>query len=103
MARLAGIGYSGVETYLAVVTEDAAKIFKALGLEVVAAHAPLPLGENKTRSLESTLSLGCSYLVVPSLPRENFTSLDGIKKCCDQLNEADELVRANGLTLAYHD
>ena len=100
--QVADIGYVGVETFGGVPTAEAAPLFRELGLEVVAAHSDLPLGDKKNAVLDNMAALNCKRLVCPWMPPEEFQSQDSIRRVCDKLNEADEVARANGLTLFYH-
>ncbi len=103
--KVAEIGYVGVETagFPGTTPQNAAKLFAALGLNVPGAHLPLPLGDKKTETLETMAVLGCHYLICSWLdPKIYFTSLDGIRRASDLLNEAGTVAAQNGLTLLYH-
>lgn len=102
MRQVADMGYVGVETFGAVPTAEAALLFRELGLEVVAAHSDLPLGEKKNAVLDTMAALKCKRVVCPWMPPEEFQSRDSIRRVCDKLNDADAVCRANGLTLLYH-
>ena len=102
--RVAEMGYVGVETagFPGTTPKDAAKLFADLGLQVAAAHSPLPVGERKNEVLDTMAALDCTYLVCPALMRDKFDSVDGVKEVCAALNEANEVCKANGLKLGYH-
>ena len=102
--KVAEIGYAGVETagFPGTTPEAAARLFQELGLTVCSAHSPLPLGDKQAEVLETMAALGCTRLVCPWKPQELFASLDGIRQVCDELNEANVVARAHGLTLSYH-
>jgi sugar phosphate isomerase/epimerase len=102
--KVAEIGYAGVETagFLGTTPQDAARLFGELGLTVCSAHSPLPLGDKQAEVLDTMAALGCSRLVCPWKPQELFASIDGIRQVCDELNEANIVARAHGLTLSYH-
>src|SRR5579859_3777708 len=87
--RLAQIGYVGVETanVYGKSPAEAAQLFRELNLQVPAMHAPLPLGENQSKVLDITKTLGVRYLVCAYMPRESFQSVSGIQQVCVQLNE----------------
>ena len=101
---VAKIGYVGVET--AGVYGDsvasAAKLFRDLGLKVCAMHSSLPLGDDKNRVLDTAATLGTDTIVLAWMPPDTYTTIDGIKSVAARLNEADEVVRAEGLHIAYH-
>lgn len=100
--EVADMGYVGVESFGSVPTAEAAPLFRELGLEVVAAHSDLPLGDKKNAVLENMAALNCKRIVCPWLPPEEFQTADSIQQVCEKLNEADEVARENGLTLFYH-
>lgn len=100
--QVAAIGYLGVETFGGVPTAEAAPLFRDLGLEVVAAHSDLPLGDKKNAVLDNLAALNCKRIVCPWLPPEEFQTVESIQRVCDRLNEADAVARENGLTLFYH-
>lgn len=102
--KIASMGYAGVETagFAGTTVQDAAKLFKELGLSVTSAHSPLPLGDKQNEVLDTMAALECKYLICASLPRETFTSVDQIKANCDKLGEANAVARQHGLTLFYH-
>jgi sugar phosphate isomerase/epimerase len=103
--RVAGFGYTAVETARQFIDGSAVKtaqLFESLGLRVVSAHSSLPLGEDRSKVLDDAAALGAKMLVLPWLEPHHFASLDGIKRVADMLNEGDEVSRANGLRLAYH-
>jgi sugar phosphate isomerase/epimerase len=104
--KVADFGYLGVEAagviYEHTPVQDAAKLFKDLGLTVLGAHEKLPLGDDKNAVLDRMALLDCKRLICPWRPPEQFKTLDSIKAVCDDLNAADEVARANSLSLLYH-
>src|SRR5258707_3874518 len=90
LRQVADIGYAGVESagFDGTTVPAAAQLFKDLGLTVCAVHGPLPLGDTQKRSLDLMDALDCRRLVIASQPRQEFQSLDGIKRVCDTLNAA---------------
>jgi sugar phosphate isomerase/epimerase len=102
--KIASYGYQGVEPFRNSLTtpQAAADLFKSLGLQVPSAHSPLPVGDDQASVLETMRLYGCKYLVCPSMPREQFKSVEGVKAVCKQLNDANQVARDAGLTLGYH-
>ena len=102
--RVAAMGYAGVETasFPGLTAQQAAQLFKDLGLTICAAHAPLPLGERQAEALETMEALGCRRLVCPSQPGELFQTAQGIARACATLNAASAVAQAHGLRLGYH-
>jgi sugar phosphate isomerase/epimerase len=99
--RLAAMGYAGVEpaNFFGKSLQDAVKLFKSLGLAVPAAHIKLP---TDSQAIDTALTLGCKYIVIPWISPDEFKSVDKIKALCAQLNEASAAAQKNGLKLAYH-
>lgn len=102
--EVAAIGYAGVETagFPGTTPAEAAKLFQELRLSVTSAHLPLPLGERKSEVLDTAAALECSRIICPSIPADQFTSVDAIMRACNSLNQAQAVALANGLTLGYH-
>ncbi|MBZ0278700.1 MAG: sugar phosphate isomerase/epimerase [Anaerolineae bacterium] len=101
--QVAEMGYLGVETagFPGISVADAGRLFQSVGLEVVAVHGGMPLGDNRP-VLDTMATLGCSRLVVAYIPPEEFRTLDDVKRVCQRLNEANAVARERGLTLLYH-
>lgn len=103
MRRIAAMGYVGVEAFPDGVTAASAKrLFDELGLTVCAAHAPLPLGDQKQETLDRVAALGCTRLVCAWLPPDEYKSVDSIRRLCERVNEAAAVAGEHGLTLALH-
>ncbi|MCC7208973.1 MAG: sugar phosphate isomerase/epimerase [Anaerolineae bacterium] len=103
--QLADMGYAGVEPFGLpdAIPPQAPALFKSLGLQVVASHSGLPLGDQRSAVLDAAAALGLKYLICPWMdPNVHFASLDAIKRLCDTLNEASAAAKAAGLTMGYH-
>ncbi len=102
--RVAEMGYLGVEPagFPGTTPQQAAQLFKDLGLQVTSIHNSQLLGDQKQEALDTAAAVGAQTIVIPSMPRERFHSADDIKKVCDELNAANVLARQNHFTLAYH-
>ena len=104
LARLASIGYLGVETYGVVEQFGAARVKAAIesaGLVLTSAHAPFPAGSGADRILDENAELGAPTLVW-SMERSEFDSPDAIKRGAERVNEAAERAAPHGMTIAYH-
>lgn len=101
--QVAAMGYAGVETagFPGTTPQAAAQLFKSLGLQVPSAHLGLQLWQS-SEALDIAGALGVKYAVCPSTPREQYTSLDNVRRICDQLNAINAKARAAGLTFVYH-
>jgi sugar phosphate isomerase/epimerase len=106
LAALANMGYQGVETAGLGSTAPAEwkKLLKDNGLGVAGAHVGINLVEEG--ALQSTIdtyaALGCTRLVVPALPGDMRSSLDGYRRACAILNVAAEKAAKQGIELGYH-
>ena len=86
LAALAKMGYQGVEPAGLGSTSPAdwKKLLADNGLGVAGAHVGINLVEEGT--LQSTIdtyaAIGCKRLVVPALPGDMRTSLDGFRRAC---------------------
>jgi sugar phosphate isomerase/epimerase len=104
LARLASIGYLGVETYGVVEQFGAARVRAAIesaGLALTSAHAPFPVGTRAEEILDENAELGASTLVW-SMERAEFDSPDAVKRGAERVNEAATRAAARGMTVAYH-
>jgi sugar phosphate isomerase/epimerase len=101
--RLADIGYRGVEFagIYGASPQSAAALCRDLGLTITSAHLP-SLSEDPHISAERAAALGIDIVVCAWLPPERFSSLDGIRSVCDELNAAAAAFKALGLRFAYH-
>jgi sugar phosphate isomerase/epimerase len=102
--KIAAMGYAGVETagFPGTTVQAAGALFKELGLAVCSAHTGLPVGKDQAKILDEMNAIGCKRLVCPGVPASLFESLDGVKKAAHQLNEANQVCKAHGISLGYH-
>lgn len=104
LARLAAIGFRGIETYGLVEHYGPARVRRAIdaaGLELTSAHAPFPAGAGAERILDENAELGADVLVW-SMEREEFASPEAITAGLARVNEAAERAAARGMRIAYH-
>ncbi|HEX5302833.1 MAG TPA: sugar phosphate isomerase/epimerase [Streptosporangiaceae bacterium] len=104
LARLAAIGYQGIETYGLVERYGPARVRRAIeaaGLKLTSAHAPFPAGADAERILDENAELGAEVLVW-SMEREEFASPEAITAGLARVNEAAERAAARGMRIAYH-
>lgn len=104
LRRVAEIGYAGVELggFYGESPADAATLCRELGLEICSMHSHGPLMENLTLTVDTARVLGVKRVVCPWYPPENLATVDDIKKACDELNTANEIMRGNNLAFGYH-
>ena len=102
LARLAEMGYIGVEAYRGMDYQTAARVSKEHGLQVMASHLSAPRGEDAAETFEIAQTYGIEQIIVPWLPPERFTSEASVLEICDELNEANRIANERGYTLGYH-
>ena len=106
LARVAAMGYVGVETAFfdeAIPLATAARALRAAGLHVVAAHVPLPLGPGRDLARRTAEAFGCRRVVWHGWPRDDrYGSLDGIRRLAPDVNAAGANAAADGLILGVH-
>lgn len=104
LARLAEIGFLGIETYGLVEEFGPARVRTAIaaaGLTLTSAHAPFPAGGRAAAILDENEELGAPVLVW-SMERDEFASPDAIRRGAERVNEAAERASARGMAIAYH-
>jgi sugar phosphate isomerase/epimerase len=104
LARLAAIGFRGIETYGLVEHFGPVRVRRAIdaaGLELTSAHAPFPAGAEAERILDENAELGAGVLVW-SMEREEFGSPQAITAGLRRVNEAAERAAGRGMRIAYH-
>ncbi|NDL60890.1 sugar phosphate isomerase/epimerase family protein [Phytoactinopolyspora mesophila] len=105
LSRLAETGYGAVEPFA---PRDDPSGFRTvaddLGLQVCATHASeLVRGADASEVFDAVSTLGTSLVIVPGgIPKEEFTTGDGLKRVADVLNDLSERAAAHGLELGYH-
>lgn len=102
--KIASFGYPAVEPagFPGTTPQAAAALFKELGLQAPSAHTPLPLGDKRDEVMNTMKTIGAKYVVLPFLPKEQFTTVADVKALCKPMNEANAVVRDAGMTLLYH-
>jgi sugar phosphate isomerase/epimerase len=103
VARLAGIGFLGLET--AELHGRTAAEFRALvgahGMEICSSHG-LAVGEAAASVFDQAAALGSPLVVVPFAAPDRFATEEGVAGVAAELNAALPLARERGLGLGYH-
>ena len=102
LARLGAAGFVGVELagFNHLTPAEFGTCLDDTGLVVSSAH--VASGDGFVPMLADVQSVGCSTAVIPSVPPDGFTDLDAVKRTADMLNASNEIARAAGATLGYH-
>jgi sugar phosphate isomerase/epimerase len=108
LQKIADIGYNSIEAagyadgkFYGYAPGEYKKIATDLGLSPISSHASVdPLDAGKI--IDDTLEAGHKYLVVPSIPASQRTSIDHYKKIAEQFNHIGQLCNTSGLRFGYH-
>jgi sugar phosphate isomerase/epimerase len=103
MKKVAAAGYAGVEPagFPGSTLEEAAGLYRDLGLAVCSAHTPLPVGGNREPVLHQMKTLGATR-IVSGFGAEQFADEDAIRRTCDSFNEAAANAANAGMTFSIH-
>lgn len=104
--RLYGMGYRNVETGFwpeNLSISRAGQLLREAGLEVVAAHAELPVGDERETMLRISEAYECTRMVWHGWPMdERYRSNEGVDELTELYIECHEFASQNGLTLYLH-
>lgn len=79
------------------------EIIENYGIGVPAMHTDLyTLEGNMGELAEAANALGAEYVVLPSIPDHERSSLDGYKNMAERFNKIGESAKAEGIHFAYH-
>jgi sugar phosphate isomerase/epimerase len=103
LTTIAGLGYAAVEPLglHGRRPADVRKLLDNLGMTVCSAHAPFPAGPDARKILDEQAELGADT-VIWSLEKDEFDSIDAIRRGCERINEGAVNAREYGITVGYH-
>jgi sugar phosphate isomerase/epimerase len=102
--EVARIGYTGVEFagYGGLTASEMVDLLNETGLKVAGTHVSLSTLETRLDDeINYCQAIGCSYLVVPSFPKEWYNAQQ-FHILAPQLNEIGRRCHDQGVTLAFH-
>jgi len=104
IARVAASGYKEVEFagYFKKTPAEIRAMLDRHGLTAPSAHISSFAPDAWHEGLDAAHVIGHQYVVVPWIPEERRTGIDGFKKIAADFNKAAEQARAAGLQFAYH-
>lgn len=104
LARVAELGYKEMEFagYMGHSAAEVRSMLDANGLTSPAAHIQLQaIRDNLDGEIETAVTLGQKYIVVPIVPA-NERTIDDYHRHAEALNRAGEACQAAGLKMGYH-
>jgi sugar phosphate isomerase/epimerase len=105
LRRVAQLGYTGVEFagYGNLTAPEMSALLAETGLRAVSTHLRLDAlqGLQLDEAIHYCQDIGCSIIVLPSLPHEQRT-LIGIQALAPQLNAIGQRCQEHGITFGYH-
>jgi len=108
LAEVAAIGYDWVEPadhskgkFYGFSPREFGKLMKRAGLEAISSHSSIR-PENADRMIDEVAEAGMKYIIMPSLPDDWSSTLDGFRRSADFFNEAGEKCRKAGITFGFH-
>jgi len=110
LSSVASMGYTEVETYgyndgklFDMPVAEFGTFMKSIGMQTVSGHYGFDMTTSGwDKACEDSKSLGQTYVVVPSLAKERYSSMDALKKTCETLNKAGEVAKKYKLQMGYH-
>ncbi|MDX8290879.1 sugar phosphate isomerase/epimerase family protein [Metabacillus indicus] len=106
LKEVAGYGYEGVQ-FAGYYDTPADRLKEALneyGLKAAGSHVPYEqvTGDGLSQVISYNKEIGNDLIIVPYLTEEQRTDLDSYKRVAQELNKAGEVIKQQGLQLAYH-
>lgn len=106
MRRVAEIGYPGIETYALpenVPLDRAARVLRDLGLQVIAMHVELPVGDRRDAALRLADAYACDRVVDAGWPQgDKYKDVTATSRTVDVYNETAEFLAGKGLRFGLH-
>jgi sugar phosphate isomerase/epimerase len=105
LKTVAEIGYAGVELagYNGLSVDEVKHLLDDNDLLIAGMHTGLELLENSfDQVVADSTKLGLDYVIIPYLADNRRQSIDDYKRLANELNGLGERLKANELTLCYH-
>lgn len=105
LEKVAAMGYEGVEFagYGGLTPEELSATLSRLNLKAVGSHIGLDqLTNHLDEQIEMNKAIGNKYLVCPWIAKEQYETMEALKKTVSSLTEAAERVQPHGMKIGYH-
>jgi sugar phosphate isomerase/epimerase len=101
--RLAGFGFAQVEPFaLTRYAEALGPALAAEGLTAPTAHQSFVARDDAEEVFAAAAALGVAVVIDPMVPRDRWTTADGVRSVADDLNAAAAAAAAHGVRVGYH-
>jgi len=108
LEEAASIGYNWVESadhrdrkFYGYAPKEFGKLVKKTGMVPLSSHSQI-LPDNHEQMIDDAAEAGMKYIMLPSLPGDWSSTLDGYKRSADFFNTAGEKCRKAGITFGFH-
>jgi len=108
LKAVASLGFNWVEAagyekrkFYGMKPKEFRKLTSGEGLDLISTHNAIR-PENDDVMIEDAALAGLKYLVIPSLPHEWYSSVDGFRKAAGYFNRVGEKCRKNGIRFGFH-
>jgi len=118
VAKVGEMGYSFVEAagygngqFYGMSPEDFKALCEANGLQMLGSHAGQSIPDSGSwdtqlawwdEAIEAHAAAGVNWIVQPSMGRNAYQSLEGLKRYCEYFNQVGEKCNAKGIRFGYH-
>jgi len=108
LTEVAAIGYDWVEAadhnngkFYGLTPREFGKLVSKSGMTPISSHSAMRPG-NYEKMIEEAAEAGMKYIILPSLPEELTSSIDGFQRAADFFNKAGEKCRKEGIKFGFH-
>lgn len=108
LAEAAEIGYNWIEAadhrdgkFYGMKPKEFGKLVKKNGLAQISSHSGLR-PENYEQMIDDAAEAGMKYIMLPSLPGDWSSSIDGYQRAADFFNKAGERSKKAGIAFGFH-
>jgi len=108
LSEAAAIGYNWVEAadhrdrkFYGFTPKEFGKLVNKAGMAPVSSHSQIN-PENYEQMIDDAAEAGIKYIMLPSLPHDWSSSIDGYQRAADFFNKAGERSQKAGITFGFH-
>jgi sugar phosphate isomerase/epimerase len=108
LSEAAATGYNWVEAadhgknkFYGLAPKEFGKLVKKVGMVPLSTHSGIN-PENYEDKIDDAAEAGMKYLMLPSLPNDWSSTIDGYQRAADFFNKAGERCRKAGITFGFH-